>query len=156
MDPYIESSHLWEDFHDSLVNEIKNALARVLPDRYVVRAGERSYIVLEPRDICEEKHDSQADVAVLVAGTSSANVPASHAAAVLEAVTTEPPPVELLAMVEVEYRESFLETTGRTARITCLLVAKSGPRAVPCGLRTSSDHFPSSRFRSHRPTPMCR
>src|SRR5947208_3547830 len=46
MDPYIEASGLWEDFHHDLISEIKQALARAAPDRYVVRTGERSYVVL--------------------------------------------------------------------------------------------------------------
>jgi hypothetical protein len=135
MDPYIESLHLhlWEDFHDSLVNEIKNALFSVLPDRYVVRAGERSYIVLEPRDIRdEERHDAQADVTVLVSRTDLAEVSPSHATAVLEAVTTEPLPVELMAMVEVEYRQAFLEISalapGRKLITTIELLSPSNKR----------------------------
>ena len=43
MDPYIEACGLWEDFHHDLITEIKGAISSVLPDRYVVRAGERSY-----------------------------------------------------------------------------------------------------------------
>jgi Protein of unknown function (DUF4058) len=50
MDPYIEVSHLWEDFHTNLITEIQHSLADVLPDRYVVRAGERSYVALADRD----------------------------------------------------------------------------------------------------------
>ncbi len=46
MDPYIEACGLWEDFHDDLIGEIKRALATALPDRYLVRTGDRSYIVL--------------------------------------------------------------------------------------------------------------
>jgi hypothetical protein len=46
MDPFIEVSHLWEDFHHSLISEVKNALASRLPENYVVRARERSYTAL--------------------------------------------------------------------------------------------------------------
>src|SRR5262249_56606672 len=46
MDPYIEISHLWEDFHTHLIDEIYRALSEILPDRYVVRAGERRYLAL--------------------------------------------------------------------------------------------------------------
>ena len=46
MDPYIEECGLWGDFHLSLIHEIKNALVQVAPQRYLVRAGERSYLVL--------------------------------------------------------------------------------------------------------------
>src|SRR5207245_11324467 len=50
MDPYIEAADLWEDFHSELIAEIKRALLRLVPDRYVIRTGERSYIVLAPSD----------------------------------------------------------------------------------------------------------
>src|SRR5881409_1522002 len=33
MDPYIEASHLWEDFDSHLIDEIYRALSDVLPDR---------------------------------------------------------------------------------------------------------------------------
>jgi hypothetical protein len=46
MDPYIEISHVWEDFHHGLISELKRAISAVLPERYVVRAGERTYVVL--------------------------------------------------------------------------------------------------------------
>ena len=46
MDPYIEACGLWGDFHHNLISEIQNALAKAVPERYLVRAGERSYIVL--------------------------------------------------------------------------------------------------------------
>src|SRR5437764_455214 len=48
MDPYIEACGLWEDFHAKLIGEIERTLAPILPSRYVVRAGERSYVVLAP------------------------------------------------------------------------------------------------------------
>jgi hypothetical protein len=46
MDPYIEACGLWGDFHHDLISEIKHALAQAAPERYLVRAGERSYVVL--------------------------------------------------------------------------------------------------------------
>src|SRR5579859_7862674 len=45
MDPYIEASGLWADFHDDLIAEIKRALTAVLPDRYYAQIGHRSYVV---------------------------------------------------------------------------------------------------------------
>lgn len=35
MDPFIEISSLWADFHTSIVSEVRNALNARLPDRYV-------------------------------------------------------------------------------------------------------------------------
>src|SRR5215472_13981262 len=46
MDPYIEACSLWADFHDELIGEIKRGLVTTLPERYVARTGERSYVVL--------------------------------------------------------------------------------------------------------------
>jgi Protein of unknown function (DUF4058) len=42
---------VWGDFHHDLISEIKYALAKAAPERYLVRAGERSYVVL-----IEEEH----------------------------------------------------------------------------------------------------
>ncbi len=50
MDPYIEARGLWGDFHHDLISEIKYALAQAAPERYLVRAGERSYVVLVEED----------------------------------------------------------------------------------------------------------
>ncbi len=46
MDPYIEACGMWADFHDDLIAEMKRALAPALLEHYVVRTGERSYVVL--------------------------------------------------------------------------------------------------------------
>ena len=46
MDPYIEAFGLWGDFHSHLIEKIGEKLADAAPDRYLVRTGERSYIVL--------------------------------------------------------------------------------------------------------------
>ena len=45
MDPYIEACGLWGDFHNALVQGIYRQLADAAPDRYVVRTGERSYMM---------------------------------------------------------------------------------------------------------------
>jgi hypothetical protein len=85
MDPYIEVSHLWEDFHHDLIGEIKGSLAGRLPDRYVLRAGERSYVAVTLDD--EEERSWLPDVAV----------------------ASRPSPVMMRALVKAEYREPFLE-----------------------------------------------
>jgi Protein of unknown function (DUF4058) len=50
MDPYIEACGLFEDFHFDLIAEIKGELARVLPSGYLVKTGERAYVVLAQAD----------------------------------------------------------------------------------------------------------
>ncbi len=47
MDPFIESSGLWEDFHNHLVEKIGATLADLAPDHYLVRTGERSFILIQ-------------------------------------------------------------------------------------------------------------
>jgi Protein of unknown function (DUF4058) len=47
MDPFIEGFGLWEDFHHNLITEIQGAISAALPERYVVRAGERSFALVE-------------------------------------------------------------------------------------------------------------
>src|SRR6516225_2657928 len=64
MDPYIEFSHLWEDFHHDLISEIKGSLASRLPERYVVRTGERSYVSLVESVEEDEERAFLPDVAV--------------------------------------------------------------------------------------------
>jgi hypothetical protein len=46
MDPYIESSGMWRNFHVNLLVKIQDALADLVPRHYVVRAEERSYLIL--------------------------------------------------------------------------------------------------------------
>jgi hypothetical protein len=41
MDPYIEASGLWPDFHPHLIEKIVGVLADSVPERYLVRTGER-------------------------------------------------------------------------------------------------------------------
>ncbi len=45
MDPYIEHQGNWQDFHNSLITEVRNALGMRLPDDYVARADERIEVV---------------------------------------------------------------------------------------------------------------
>jgi Protein of unknown function (DUF4058) len=46
MDPYIEACGLCRDFHSHLIEEIGEKLADLAPEHYLVRTGERSYVVL--------------------------------------------------------------------------------------------------------------
>ncbi len=60
MDPYIEQHRLWPDFHDDLIGEIKRRLAAAVPERYVVRTGER-LIEERYRENFIEIYDTQAE-----------------------------------------------------------------------------------------------
>jgi hypothetical protein len=126
MDPYIEAFGMWEDLHHNLITEIQGAIAAVLPERYIVRAGERSYVVLTTRNGADE-FLTQPDVGVArLAGSPAAGQPAAAGAtAVLETAEGQPAPVTMRAMVETEYREGFLEIRelrpGRKL-VTCIEV----------------------------------
>jgi hypothetical protein len=109
MDPYIEVSHLWEDFHTNLITEIQRSLSEVLPDRYVVRAGERSYVALADLDDEEEKRSFLPDVAVASKRGSAKTARKPRKSARAAAVETTPGPVMMRALVKEEYREAFLE-----------------------------------------------
>src|SRR5262245_46256992 len=87
MDPYIEASGRWEDFHKKLIGDIERALAAALPPRYRVSLVERSYVVLAGRD----GKDASAflpDLGVTV-GTGEPRGRASALTAVVEAVTDD-------------------------------------------------------------------
>lgn len=114
MDPYIEACGLWLDFHDDLIGEIKRALAVALPERYLVRTGERSYIVLaEPEG--KETHSFIPDVGVTAPPSAE---PATAVADPVAAVT-------LRAFIEERHREAFVEIfeAGPEQRlVTCVEV----------------------------------
>jgi hypothetical protein len=92
MDPYIEACGLWGDFHSHLISEIKRALAEAAPDRYLVRTGVRSYIVLV---------DSE--------GKNSYPLPPNFHATARAEVGDDAEPVTMRAFIEEEHREAFVE-----------------------------------------------
>jgi hypothetical protein len=112
MDPYIEDIGVWEDFHLELISSIKGAISAALPERYVVLAGERSYVVLATQDGDVEFLTSP-DVAVAkVAGSTLAagqRADERQTAAVLEETEPETAPITMRALTEGEYREAYLE-----------------------------------------------
>ena len=55
MDPFIEGCGLWGDFHRGLIGEIRRYLSDMLPDQYVVRAGEREYFVYSSDGVLVEE-----------------------------------------------------------------------------------------------------
>lgn len=112
MDPYIEACGLWEDFHDELVGEIKVALARSVPDHYVVRFGERSYVALVTSEEIglRDRRTTQADVAIAFAPGKDHSAGGSAAAVAERSATrTDEGPVTMRALIEMEFRESFVE-----------------------------------------------
>lgn len=107
MDPYIERHHLWPDFHDDLIAEIKRGLAAVLTERYVVRTGERSYAVLAQSE-GKDEHPFIPDVGVTAADRRPRRSGAGKPGPETETVANRGP-VQMLALIEERFRENFIE-----------------------------------------------
>ncbi|HEY7308008.1 MAG TPA: DUF4058 family protein [Gemmataceae bacterium] len=107
MDPYIEARGLWEDFHDDLINELKRALADAAPSQYVVRTGERSYLVLVEAE-GKENHRFKPDVAI-GSPEKSKRHPRKKSGVAVEEPDTENEPLVLRAFIAEEHRENFIE-----------------------------------------------
>lgn len=105
MDPYLEACGLWGDFHDALIYEIRVALSQAVPARYVVRSGERSYLVLiESED--KLRHAFVPDVAVTIPrGRKKGEKKGGTAVA----EPAEKAPQIMRAFIEEEHRESLVE-----------------------------------------------
>src|SRR5689334_23201705 len=104
MDPFIESAGYWGDFHHGLVTDIQRALARIAPDRYYLRAGERSYIVCV-EDEGKGSHPFVPDVSITTPRKSKKGGKKGETAAVAEA----PDSLVMRAFVAEEHREAFVE-----------------------------------------------
>jgi hypothetical protein len=112
MDPYIEACGLWEDFHDALIAQIRDELTQSVPDHYVVRFGERSYVELVSSEQIgqPDRHSSQADVTIACApGKSPSPDATATAVADLPATNVVDGPITMRALVEMDFRESFVE-----------------------------------------------
>jgi hypothetical protein len=111
MDPYIESSGLWRNFHANLLIKIQDALADVVPHHYLVRAEERSYLMLAVEN-GKEVREFYPDVRVIdrERGQQKRGKRRPSAASAASAtVSTEQRPMKMAAFVEQEVRESFIE-----------------------------------------------
>jgi Protein of unknown function (DUF4058) len=106
MDPYIEACGLWGDFHHDLISEIKYALAELAPERYLVRAGERSYVVLVEQE-GKTSHRFLPDISV-TSERRKKPLRRKGAAAVAGPVL-KGEPVLMRAFIEEEHREAFVE-----------------------------------------------
>lgn len=122
MDPYVEACGLWGDFHYELIAEIKHALVKAASDRYLVRSGERSYVV----PVEEEGKTSRPiypDVAVTTKRRKTPSRRQDGAAVAEPSLKSEP--VVMRAFVEEEHRESFVEiyeATPEQRLVTCVEV----------------------------------
>ncbi len=121
MDPFLEVSGLWQDFHDDLINEIKRSLSAQLPERYFVQTGERSYIVLASTEGKDARPFSP-DVGVRTVTRRQRGPEADRGATVAEAADEA---VTMRAFIDEHFRENFIEIyeAGPELRlVTCIEV----------------------------------
>ncbi|MCI0465015.1 MAG: DUF4058 family protein [Gemmataceae bacterium] len=109
MDPYIEASDLWGDFHGHLIEKIYEEISAVLPEGYVARTGERSYIALLESGERKE-YWFISDVKVSAPRDRKRTAPAASEAKSMPVLATpEMEPVDLRAFIEEEFKEKFLD-----------------------------------------------
>lgn len=108
MDPFIESCGLWGDFHGRLISKILARLEDQAPDRYVVRCGERSYVVLVEEE-GKKHHPFLPDVSVTTERRKKPGRGKGGTAVAAVEPAAEGEPVTMRAFVAEEHREAFVE-----------------------------------------------
>ncbi len=101
MDPYLEISGDWRDFHARFINVCCDAVNDRLPDNYIARMDER-FRLLELPD--ERARTGYPDVAVLQTRPS-----AERAMPAAGAMTLEPVSLRLATQLPEEMRETYIE-----------------------------------------------
>jgi hypothetical protein len=106
MDPYIEACGQWEGFHNSLIYKISENLAAAVPQRYLVRTGERYYIALVESE-GKKSYPFRPDVSFTESrGRRRSSKKGGTATAERQGKTA---PVTLRAFNRDEHREAFIE-----------------------------------------------
>ncbi len=135
MDPYIEASGLWGDFHNDLIAGIKAALAEVAPQQYVVRTEKRFYSVLV-REQGKEDRPFVPDVSV-TAPEARKKPPRKRGGAAVAEVAEDVEPATLRAFIAEEQREAFVEIytdVPERRLVTCIeVLSPSNKRSGPEG-----------------------
>jgi Protein of unknown function (DUF4058) len=107
MDPFIEASGRWEDFHKKFIGDMERRLSLSLPERYHVSLAERSYVVLAGAE-GKDRSSFQPDLGV-TSSVSEPELPAARAETALADPLTERDSVPVRAFIATEYRELFIE-----------------------------------------------
>ena len=107
MDPYIEACGLWEDFHHHFIEQVGQTLADTAPARYLVRTGERSYVVFVESEGKRER-PLVPDVS-LTAPERRKRPPKKSGATAIAEVGSGVKPVVLRAFIDERHRETFVE-----------------------------------------------
>lgn len=101
MDPYVERSAIWPDFHDRLITYLCGALQPLLRPKYAALTQDRSYVVESQRPIFP-------DIGII---RTPSNGPKTSATAVLE-----PEPTAVYELGEEEVRQPYIEIIEPAAR----------------------------------------
>lgn len=117
MDPYLEISGLWPDFHATFINYCREALSDLLPDHYEARIGERVNLVeVEPERIKR----IGPDVSITRGGWTGQSGRISSAVATLE-------PVTIPLVIEEASRETYIEVLHRPERALVTVIEVLSP-----------------------------
>jgi len=105
MDPYLEISGDWRDFHSRFLNGCAEALAERLPQNYVARIEEHFQVLEYPQDTEQHRYPD-----VAVARIRPARTPAAPATAI---ATLEPEVIPLVTTIIEEVKERWIEIRRR-------------------------------------------
>jgi hypothetical protein len=136
MDPYIEGSGLWRDFHESILAYIREALQPVLRPRYAAVTESRLYVVDDDRPVYP-------DVTILRSGDRSRRPPPGSGTAVLDATDT----AAVFEVVREEVQDRYIEiveTGGDRRVVTAIEVLSPENKTAGPGRRsylTKRDEF---------------
>jgi hypothetical protein len=101
MDPFIEASGLWKEFHDRMLSELERELSSRTSEQYFVRLAARTYLV---PDEVQENH-SPAGRTGSRAGKAKSRTAGSSA----RASSRLDSPIQILAPLDMEENEIFIE-----------------------------------------------
>jgi hypothetical protein len=131
MDPYLESPHIWPDFHDRLAGQISSDLNRTLPRPYYARLVMRPEIGIVGDD---DLRRIVPDVAVVKPSDSFATVPGAGVA-LLEHPRTDVSPSLRMRIPDEPLRHHFVEIRDASrghALVTLIeIVSPSNKRPGP-------------------------
>ena len=142
MDPYLEESGLWPDFHQRFITMLADALLPVLPDAYDARSEEQIRLVAVPPGTT---HEFLPDVGVT--RNVQADPPASGGTAVLDRPSLKP--VILATPALVEERESWIEILHGEDRELVTVIEVLSP-TNKAGSGWSKYRLKRRALRSHR------
>ena len=123
MDPYIEAHGPWGDFHHKLISEIERILSDQVPEKYLIRVEERSYVSLAGVE-GKEEYPFIPDVRVMEEPNKSRKRGKGPSTAVAEP-EIDAEAMTIQAFVAEEHRESFIEIyedDPERHRVTCIEV----------------------------------